>query len=409
MAATTAHAPTSQLDSAAGWVVAFCAALATLAAFGIAYTFGAFFSAISAEFGVGASQTSLFFSLTTFVYFTLGIVTGRIADNVGPRRVLIAGAATMFVGLWLTSLVDSIWLAYATYGMGVGIGVACAYVPMVAVVGGWFERQRVAAMGVAVAGIGVGTLIGSPAADALIGAYGWRASYRILAVASIAVFAVAAVGARRAPTHLDAGELPSLRALLRGRVPVFGLLYLSMLLLSSCLFIPFVYLPDYVSNLGRSGGALLVGIIGGASIVGRLGLGALGTVVPLMRLYQLSFLTLALSFLLWLGAEWNAWLLPVFAVVMGLSYGGFTALSPAVVATLFGQIGLGGILGALYTAAGLGAMIGPPLMGVLVDTGGYNVTITVAMLIGLSAVPLLIAAERAASADKPADEPVGKL
>ena len=385
----------AQLDSGAAWVVALSAALATFAVFGVAYSFGAFFAVIRDEFDIGASQTSLFFSLTTFAYFTLGIFTGRIADRFGPRPVLLSGAAAMFAGLWLTSLADDIWLAYATYGVGVGLGVACAYVPMVAVVGGWFERRRVAAMGVAVAGIGVGTLVGSPAADALISAYGWRTSYRMLAIASAALMAAAALGARRPPAHPDAGKLPPLGALLAGRAAVFTFLYLAMLMLSASLFMPFVYVPDYVSGLGRSGGALLVGIIGGASIVGRLGLGALGTVMPLMRLYQISFLTMGLSFGLWLGAQWNVWLLLVFAIVMGLSYGGFIALSPAVAAALFGPVGLGGVLGALYTAAGMGALAGPPIMGLLVDTQGYNVTIVIAMFVGLAAVPLLAAAERA--------------
>ena len=394
MATTTSEPPAARLDSAAGWAVALSAALATFAVFGVAYSFGAFYPEISAEFGVGASQTSLFFSLTTFAYFTLGIVTGRLGDRFGPRPVLLAGAAAMFAGVWLTSLADNLWLAYAAYGIGAGVGVACAYVPMVAVVGGWFERRRVAAMGVAVAGIGVGTLVGSPTADWLIGAFGWRTSYRILAVAATTLMALAAVGARRAPGHAEPGELPSLSALLGGRRAVFVSLYLSILLLSASLFMPFVYLPDYVSGIGRRGGALLVGIIGGASIVGRLGLGALGTVVPLMRLYQASFLTMALSFLLWLGASWNVWLLLAFALLMGLSYGGFIALSPAVAAALFGPVGLGGVLGALYTAAGLGAMVGPPVLGLLVDTSGYSATIVVAMCLGVAAVPLLAAAER---------------
>ena len=177
-------------------------------------------------------------------------------------------------------MTNNIWLAYLTYGAGVGIGVACAYVPMVAVVGGWFERRRVAALGVAVAGIGVGTLVGSPTAEALVEAYGWRSSYRILAVAATALMLVAAIGARRPPMHADTAELPRLSALMRGRALMFTFLYASVLVLSASLFMPFVYLPDYVSGLGRTGGATLVGIIGGASVVGRLGLGALGPLSP---------------------------------------------------------------------------------------------------------------------------------
>ncbi|WP_420443843.1 ferrochelatase [Candidatus Poriferisodalis sp.] len=386
----------ARLDSAAGWVVALSAALATFAVFGVAYSFGAFFAEIRAEFGVDRSQTSLLFSVTTFAYFTLGIFTGRLADRFGPRRVLLTGAFVMLGGLWLTSMTNNIWLAYLTYGVGVGVGVACAYVPMVAVVGGWFERRRVAALGVAVAGIGVGTLVGSPTAEALVEAYGWRSSYRILAVAATALMLVAAIGARRPPMHADTAELPRLSALMRGRALMFTFLYASVLVLSASLFMPFVYLPDYVSGLGRTGGATLVGIIGGASVVGRLGLGALGAIVPMMRLYQLSFFTMALSYLLWLGSEANPWMLLTFAIVMGLSYGGFIALSPAVAAMLFGPVGLGGVLGALYTAAGVGAMIGPPVLGLLIDASGYNATITIAMLVGFAAVPLLIAAERLA-------------
>ena len=45
---------------------------------------------------------------------------------------------------------------------------ACVYVPMVATVGLWFERRRSAALGAAVAGIGVGTLVVAPVAEALI-------------------------------------------------------------------------------------------------------------------------------------------------------------------------------------------------------------------------------------------------
>ena len=69
------------------------------------------------------------------------------------------GAVAVFAGLWITSLAGSLWVGIAAYALGVGIAVACAYVPMVAVVGGWFERQRTLALGVAVSGIGFGTLV----------------------------------------------------------------------------------------------------------------------------------------------------------------------------------------------------------------------------------------------------------
>ena len=68
----------------------------------------------------------------------------------------------MAAGLLLTSRVDSLGVGYVTYGAGVGIAAACGYVPMVAMVGGWFVHHRAVAVGVAVAGIGVGTMVMSP-------------------------------------------------------------------------------------------------------------------------------------------------------------------------------------------------------------------------------------------------------
>ena len=61
----------------------------------------------------------------------------------------------------------------------------------------------------------------------------------------------------------------------------------------------------------------------------------------------------------------------MFSILLGTSYGGIIAISPAVVAHLFGTLGMGGVLGALYTANGLGGLIGPPALGALIDSSGY--------------------------------------
>ncbi|MFP3711765.1 MFS transporter, partial [Paraburkholderia sp. SIMBA_009] len=70
---------------------------------------------------------------------------------------------------------------YVAYGLGVGFGVGCAYVPAVGAVQRWFVRRRGFASGLAVAGIGVGTLVMPPLASALIAHVGWRGAYVTLA------------------------------------------------------------------------------------------------------------------------------------------------------------------------------------------------------------------------------------
>lgn len=381
-----------RVDSAAGWVVALSTTLATFAVFGVTYSFGAVFSAIRDEFDESRGAASLIFAITAFVYFILGAFTGRLADRFGPRIVLLVGAAFLCAGMLATSTVNNIWLGYLYYGVGVGIGVACAYVPMVATVGAWFDKRRTAALGVAVAGIGVGTLVGAPLADWLVDDFGWRDAYVMMGVGATALMLIAALGARRPPRADTADALPSLSSLISNSR--FVALYAAMLLFTAVLFVPFVYLDDYLEGYGSSGGALLIGIIGAMSVIGRLGFGAVGTRVSLMRLYQFSFTTAALSFVIWLLAQSSYGALVAFTVVFGVSYGGFIALSPAIAAQVFGPVGLGGVLGALYTAAGFGGLVGPPLAGEMIDRFGYDTTIVACLIVGLLTVPALVLAER---------------
>ena len=143
-----------------------------------------------------------------------GCSPGRIADRVGPRPVLLAGAVALGLGLFATSRVTSIWLGYVTYGVGVGTAVACAYVPMVATVGGWFARRRTAALGVSVAGIGMGTLVMAPLSESLIDRYGWRTADVVLAIGGMQPVTGRQPGGAEAPlaAHQEPRLDPSRRA-----------------------------------------------------------------------------------------------------------------------------------------------------------------------------------------------------
>jgi MFS family permease len=381
------HSAPPSTDSFDGWVVVWSTCLAAFAVFGVAYSFGSLFTELSNEFGASRGMVAMFFALTTFIYFVLGVVTGRWADKYGPRPVLIAGAVSMTVGLVATSMVNSIWLGFITYGGGVGFGVACAYVPMVATVGGWFEKDRTKALGFATAGIGIGTLVAAPTSSWLANSYGWRTTYVVLGIVSGSALLIASRGAKRPPAVLAAGKPPPLGSLVKQRN--FLALYASMMLMALPLFVPFVYMEDYLDARGSNKGPWIIGVIGAMSIIGRIGLGSLGSRLPVMRLYQGSFLTVGLSFIVWMNAGSSMPMLLAFAVILGIGYGGFIALSPAVTAQLFGPIGLGGVLGALYTSAGVGGLIGPPTMGIIIDRWGYGTVQTVCCVLGVSSVLVL--------------------
>jgi predicted MFS family arabinose efflux permease len=229
-------------------------------------------------------------------------------------------------------------------------------------------QRRNTALGVAVSGIGCGTMLFAPAAAWLIGRFGWREAYVVLAVFALFCLATCGLLARVPPNPIRTGRLNLWQA---ARTANFGRLYLSSVLISVAIYTPFVYLPDFAQKLGISDirAASLVGVIGASSIGGRLALGTIADRTGIIPLYKFITISLGLSYGLWIIAHsYNALL--GFALVMGAAYGGLVALSPAVVAELFGVAGLGTMLGALFTSSAISSLAGPPLVGLLIDRTG---------------------------------------
>lgn len=363
--------------------------------FGVAYSFGAFFEPMAASFHAGHAATSFVFGLTVFLWFTLGAFTGWWADRFGTRKVLLVGAVVMAAGLAATAHVGVLWLGYLTYGMGVGIGVACGYVPAVAAVGARFRRHQSLAIGVAVSGIGVGTLVGPPLCAWLIGTGGWRHAFTVLAVGTLALLLLSFVLiGPRAPAQSQA---PRLGPALRSRA--FLTLYASTAVQGFALWTFFSYLVPYAQAhaVNRVAAAALLSVVGAGSTAGRLLFGPLADRFGRLPVFQSAVFGMVAGYALWLSGPSYLGLV-VFALVVGACYGGWVALSPSVLAELFGPQALGSLTGIAYTAAGVGALFGPAAAGAVIDWKGYPPAIAGALALQLLGLAILLTIPRSRSA-----------
>src|SRR5262249_30643427 len=137
--------------------------------------FSLLFPSILEEFrwdrGVAAGAFSFGFAVSAI----LSPLLGGMMDRVGPRAVMELGVGLMASGLLLAPLVTEPWHLYLTLGVLVGGGSVClGYSGQSLFLPNWFVRRRGLAIGIAFAGVGVGSIALLPLVQSVIEGFGWR-------------------------------------------------------------------------------------------------------------------------------------------------------------------------------------------------------------------------------------------
>ena len=386
-----------------GWLVVAATFAVTFVGFGSAYTFSAFVESLQRDFGASRGSVSLVFSLAGFLYFGLGIVSGPLADRFGARRLAVAGMIMTGLGLAAASLARTLFEVYAAYGLGVGLGVGCAYVPAIGAVQRWFVRRRGFASGLAVSGIGMGTLVMPPLASLLIETLGWRGAYLVLGALAAVIGGGLALLIESDPRDRNLGpdgdppqtgpqstrpEGMSVKEAIRSRR--FISLYAACLICAFGVFVPFVHLVPYARDHGvaPSAAVLLLGVIGIGSTAGRFFLGGIADRMGRQLSLLLMFAGMALALAIWVVST-DFWSLAAFAFVYGIFYGGWVAVLPAVVMDYFGGRNVSGLIGILYTSVAFGTLIGPSAAGFAFDAS-HSYTVPILASAGANIIALLI-------------------
>jgi len=398
-----------------GWFVVASAFVVTFVGFGSAYTFSAFVGSLETDFAASRGSVSLVFSLAGFLYFGIGMVSGPLADRFGSRRLAFIGMILTGLGLAIASTAHSLAEVYAAYGLGVGLGVGCSYVPVIGAVQRWFVRRRGFASGLAVSGIGVGTLVMPPLAAVLIDALGWRNAYLVLGALAALLGAGTALMIENDPRDRGLGPdgdavQPSARSVQAAGAAVgeaigsrrFIGLYAACLSCSFGLFVPFVHLVPYARDHGvpPAAAVLLLGVIGVGSTAGRFVLGGLADRMGRRLALLATFLGMALALLVW-ALSTTLWPLAAFAFAYGVFYGGFVALLPSLVMDYFGGRNVSGIIGILYTSVAFGTLIGPSAAGFAFDIShSYTLPILAGAGANLVAAAIMAATSRAGAGSR---------
>ncbi|XP_070558741.1 monocarboxylate transporter 12-like isoform X2 [Ptychodera flava] len=116
-----------------------------------------------------------------------------LAERFGHRRIAMIGGVVASLALLASSFTNSLGQMYLTYGVLLGIGYSFAHLPSYVMVGRYFRKKLSIAMGIALAGTGIGQCAMAFIIQQLKVTYGWRGTFMIMSGVTLNLCVAAAL------------------------------------------------------------------------------------------------------------------------------------------------------------------------------------------------------------------------
>ena len=400
-----------------GWIALAGAALVYFTGCGIFfYSYGVFLPTMCDELGWSRAAMAAGLSLGTLTFGLPSPLIGASITRFGPRVNIVLGNLLAALGLAGMSLAQEVWHIYFFYGLaGLGVGFGM-YMACTMVVNNWFIGKRSLGMGLVVAAGGLGGFVFPPLATWLISTIGWQMSWVILAGIHF-IFAVligVSILVRNRPE--DVGQVPdgiSIEPARREegidhqsrvyqspvdwqtkqtmRKPVTWLIATICAANFFAIGTVTAHQIAYLKDVGFTPmvAAMVLSLVSGMSIIGRLGFGALALRFEVRHLAVVSFAVQLVALAILLATK-NLTLIYIYAALFGISYGALVVALPTFVGGYYGRTYYAQILGMIFPLGTVAEAVGPVLAGAIYDaTATY--TLAFALVAAFSSVGLVCA------------------
>lgn len=379
-----------------GWWVVITAMIGAATGVSVmtAFAFGPFILPFQEEFGWSRGDISATLIFTTLSFVIVSPIFGALLDRFGVRKLLLL--STVLLGLLVGSLYTlngSIWQLYLTYFLMPAIGAGTSPMAYSKLIVHWFDKRRGLALGIALAGIGIGAAVVPPLVQFFVDSSGWRMAYVSIAILLLALnLPLAYFFVFNTPQELglavdgesettgdqtesnDGIELPGLLLSEATKTPSFWLMFGIFILVGIAFVGVIVHLvPMMVDrNMSTTTAAKVASAMGISLIAGRILAGYLMDRFFAPRVVIGFFLGPLIGIaILAMGATGSMAFLS--AILIGIAIGAEFDVIAFFTSRYFGYRAYGKIYGWLYAAFTLGAGIGPILLGKGFDaTGSYT-------------------------------------
>ena len=377
-----------------GWYIVGGAFLVMGMNYGARYCFGVFLKPMAAEFGLSRSVISMAAAINMLVYSFCAIFVGRMLDRIAPRWIITTGAIISACGYIMTGFVNTPFGLYLSYGLMVGLGAAgMGVVACSSSVSKWFVRKRGMAVGIASMGISFGTVMLTPLAGYIVGAFNWRFGLMALSII-ISIMGIVISQTLMRKTNPEAycllpdGDTTTMCAPLTETQIVHKVSTLTLFkdsrfwTLAVCQGLAvmitmavFVHQVAYATDIGieKIAAASSLAAISLTGFIGQFLFGWMTDRIKDPKYVSFSGIAFMLAGTILMLNVQSVIDLYVCALVYGFGYGSLAPVIPLLIADRFGRHVLGSIYGLLTFFIGAGGAIGPVLGGFIYDKfGSYH-------------------------------------
>jgi MFS family permease len=368
-------------ESSRGWGNVFAAFVGLSLSYAMftVFMFGTLVQPLEQEFGWGRAQMSFALTITNLTVVFGSPLMGYLVDRWGVKPLLIPSIVLMGLAVWAMSLLqDTIGWFYAGYLAITLFGLGTLPLSYSRVVIAWFDRRRGLALGIALAGFGVGGALVPEISKFMIEHYGWRNAYQLFGAAIFLVSLPTALFVLREKPIAPGDETENVQAgwgmsnKEAARTRNYWLVLFSFLLVGIGITSVLSHLVPMLLDRGMTltSAARCMSTLALALIFGRILAGYL------MDRYFAPWVTAGFIVfglgggvvLLALGAV-GPWAF-LAAALVGLATGSEISEIAYIVGRYFGQLSFGQIYGIMFGAFQLGSAVSAPLMGYYFDRVG---------------------------------------
>lgn len=382
-------------DSCRSWIVAAVGTIGMMFTFGTPFSYGVFQQPFSVAFNISPVALSIIFSLMLFTFFIGSGAVGVFATRL-PARVVLLGCAGITGMLTPLLYVTTSYLGLALIFAVLGLALGTVFVLLASIVPRWFEAYRGVATGLIFMGNGMGLFVFPPLWQIILTRFGVQRGFLLVMSVTTIVFSLVAVTCRR-PRWVDQSTESTVELFewvsCLAQTRTFQLLFLGIGLAFAWYQLLAAYAIDLFAYRGLTdrGASTAFGLIGGVSIISRIGGGYITDRVGSRQAFLVSLGCSAVGVGLFFAPQIYVLALGVF--LAGLGFGGCATLYIPLLMEIYTPEKDTAIVGVFNIALGICALI-MPLLGTVSVTyaNGYTITILFTLVIILTSFGLTFVA-----------------